>query len=98
MSTTNLEEAANIASEFVSSECLFLVSVRHSAGSVATRVAYRPHQSLSEHAMATVDLYLPTLSGLENLPAEVQHLLAEMKHRDIKSQGMHTLTLHLVDQ
>ncbi|KAI0346904.1 hypothetical protein BDW22DRAFT_1410872 [Trametopsis cervina] len=44
MSTTNLEEAANVASEFVAS--------------------------------------------LENLPAEVQHLLAEMKHRETRSQEL----------
>jgi len=44
MSATNLEEAAAVASEFISS--------------------------------------------LDNLPAEVQHLLAEMKHRDIRSQEL----------
>ena len=29
-------------------------------------------------------------TALDNLPAEVQHLLVEIKHKETKSQGTHT--------
>ncbi len=29
----------------------------------------------------------PTHAGLENLPQEAQHLLEEIKHLDVKSEG-----------
>jgi hypothetical protein len=35
-----------------------------------------------------VDLTAFILLGLDNLPAEVQHLLGEIKHMDTRCQGM----------
>lgn len=64
MSATNLEEAATVASEFISSEP-------------------SPTSSVIEDRLLLIIFSL----GLDNLPAEVAHLLAELKHRDARAQG-----------
>ena len=40
------------------------------------------------HAEQSYTHFIKT--GLDNLPAEVQHLLAELKHRETRSHGTYT--------
>ena len=58
----NLEEAASIAAEYVSS---------------------KPRSPLPSILLTSLATHL----GLDNLPGETQHLLAEIRHRDLRTQG-----------
>jgi hypothetical protein len=66
VSAQSLEEAATIASEFVSSEYRYLV-LAFSGGPMFP--------------------WLTSYPGLDNLPSEVQHLLQEIRHKDLRAQG-----------
>lgn len=65
----NLEEAASIAAEYVSSKSRGFLRCVYVEGNVFSLTS------------------LTFLLGLDNLPGETQHLLAEIRHRDLRTQG-----------
>jgi hypothetical protein len=77
MNTTNMEEAATIAAEYISSE--WWKSSSDLRQSNATMLRFVTDVTCRLKHIGTL--------GLDNLPSEVQFLLAEMRIKDARSQG-----------